>query len=471
MTQIGTETNPLRVAIFGSGPAAFYAADALLKQPNLLVRVDMFERLPPPYGLVRYGVAPDHQKIKTVTKVFDRIAADPRFRFFGWFGYGSDITLQVLKEHYHQIVFATGAQTDRRMDIPGEDLNGSHPATEFVAWYNGHPDFRDCKFDLSQERAAIVGVGNVAIDVARMLCHTPAELAVTDVADYALGAFRESRIKEVYLLGRRGPAQAAFTNPEVKELGELADAEVYVPRDEVELDPLSREELEQHPDRLTSKKIEILQGYAVKPASPTGKSRKLTIRFLVSPVELVGDAGGRVVALRLVKNVLVKTGTGTLSAKPTDQFEDLPVGLVFRSVGYRGLPLPEIPFNERWGVVLNEKGRILDSNTKQPLVGLYTSGWIKRGPTGVIGTNKPDSVETVTCMLEDLANGVLLQPLHPAPDSLERFVRERQPNFFSWRDWQRLDELEVARGEAQGRPRDKFTSVGEMLAALGKPVR
>ncbi len=466
MTPPGTEANPLRVAIMGSGPAAFYAADYLLKQTKIVIEIDMFDRLPTPFGLVRAGVAPDHQKIKTVTKVFDKIAASPRFRFYGNVEYGKHITLSDLQEHYHQILFATGAQTDRHMGIPGEDLLGSHPATEFVAWYNGHPDYRDCQFDLSQERVAVVGVGNVAIDVARILCLTRDELAVTDVADYALDALSQSGVKEVYLLGRRGPAQAAFTNPEIKEVGELTDADALVLPEEAQLDELSRAEVESSNDPTLKKKVEILQGYAQR--KPASKSRKLYIRFLVSPVELIGDASGKIVKMRLVKNNLYKTEVGTLSPKATDQFEELPVGLVFRSVGYRGVPLPDVPFNDRWGVILNEKGRVIDPNTHQPLVGEYTSGWIKRGPTGVIGTNKPDSVETVTCMLEDLEKGAILNPSQPGATSVEDLVRSRQPQYFSYADWLRLDELEVARGIAQGRPRVKFTSVEEMLAALGR---
>lgn len=466
MTPPGTEANPLRVAIMGSGPAAFYAADYLLKQTKIVIEIDMFDRLPTPFGLVRAGVAPDHQKIKTVTKVFDKIAASPRFRFYGNVEYGKHITLSDLQEHYHQILFATGAQTDRHMGIPGEDLLGSHPATEFVAWYNGHPDYRDCQFDLSQERVAVVGVGNVAIDVARILCLTRDELAVTDIADYALDALSQSGVKEVYLLGRRGPAQAAFTNPEIKEVGELTDADALVLPEEAQLDELSRAEVESSNDPTLKKKVEILQGYAQR--KPASKSRKLYIRFLVSPVELIGDASGKIVKMRLVKNNLYKTEVGTLSPKATDQFEELPVGLVFRSVGYRGVPLPDVPFNDRWGVILNEKGRVIDPNTHQPLVGEYTSGWIKRGPTGVIGTNKPDSVETVTCMLEDLEKGAILNPSQPGATSVEDLVRSRQPQYFSYADWLRLDELEVARGIAQGRPRVKFTSVEEMLAALGR---
>jgi ferredoxin--NADP+ reductase len=454
------------VAVVGSGPAAFYAVEHLFKQQNLAVAVDMFDRLPTPFGLVRGGVAPDHQKIKSVTHAYEKIAANPDFRFYGNVEFGKHLHLSDLRAHYHQILYATGAQTDRRMNIPGEDLAGSHPATEFVAWYNGHPDYRHYEFDLSQERVAVVGVGNVAIDVARILCLSPRELAATDIADYALEALSHSRVKEVYLLGRRGPAQAAFTNPEVKEIGELEDAEAIVLPEEVELDPLSRAEMERDGDRTTIRKVEILQSYARW--APSGKSRKLIIRFLVSPLELIGDAAGRVAKMKLVKNVLVQTEAGSLSAKATDQVEELPVGLVFRSVGYRGVALPDVPFHDRWGVILNDKGRVLDSEVKEPRLGEYTAGWIKRGPSGVIGTNKPDSVETVTCMLEDLANGLTLQPGRPDPAAAEALVCERQPRYFSFADWQRLDEMEVARGKAQGRPRVKFTSVEEMLAALGR---
>jgi ferredoxin--NADP+ reductase len=466
LTHIGTASQPLRVAVIGSGPAAFYAVEHLFKQTELVVEADMFDRLPTPYGLVRYGVAPDHLKIKTVTRVYDSIAANPRFRFFGNVEFGRHVTLADVQQHYHQVVLATGAQTDRRMDIPGEDLVGSHPATEFVAWYNGHPEYRDYPFDLSVERAAVVGVGNVAIDVARILVRTPEELAKTDIAVHALEALRQSRIKEVFLLGRRGPAQAAFTNPEVKEIGEMIDADVIVRGDEVQLDPLSQAQLEAGQDRTLVKKVEILQGYALR--KPEGKNRRLHVRFLVSPVELVGDARGRVARMRLVRNTLVPSDTGALSAKATGQFEDLDVGLVFRSVGYRGVSLPGVPFHERWGVILNERGRVLDPETKQPLIGVYATGWIKRGPTGVIGTNKPDSVETVTSMLEDLAQGAHWQPSHPDAQAAEALVEVRLPLYGSSVDWRRLDALELSNGKATGRPRLKFATVNEMLAALGR---
>jgi ferredoxin--NADP+ reductase len=430
------------------------------------VEVDLYDRLPTPYGLVRFGVAPDHQKIKNVTAAFDKTAAHAGFRFFGHVELGKDVSIEDLRAHYHQIVYTTGAQTDRRMGIPGEDLRGSHPATDFVAWYNGHPDYREQRFDLSQERVAVVGVGNVAVDVVRILCRTPEELAATDIADDALAALRESRVREVYLLGRRGPAQAAFTNPEVRELGELPGADVVARPDEVELDPLSRAELERTGDRATLKKVEILREYARR--APAGKPRTLVIRFLVSPVALHGGEEGEVVGLRIVRNELHATAAGTLQARATDRFEELPAGLVFRSVGYRGVPIPGVPFHDAWGVILNDKGRVLEPDSREPRPGEYVAGWIKRGPTGVIGTNKPDAAETVACMAEDLARDRVLSPSEPDAAAALALIQQRQPRCVSWPDWQRLDALEVARGRASGRPRVKFTRVEEMLAALGR---
>ena len=466
---VGSAERPLRVAVVGAGPAGFYVAEHLLRRADVVVDVDMFDRLPTPFGLVRLGVAPDHQKIKAVTAAFDKVAGHPRFRFFGGVELGKDVTVADLRARYHQLVYTTGAQTDRRMGIPGEDLLGSHPATEFVAWYNGHPDYRDCQFDLSQERVAVVGVGNVAVDVARILCRTPAELATTDIAEHALEALRRSRVREVYLLGRRGAAQAAFTNPEIKELGELEAADIAVVPEEVALDPLSREALQRTGDRAGLKKVDILQSYARRPAG--GRPRRLVVRFLVSPVAVLDNGSGAVGGVRLVHNRLVASATGTIQAQPTDRFEDLAAGLVFRSVGYRGVPLPGVPFDDRWGVVLNEKGRVLDPGSKQPLPGEYTAGWIKRGPTGVIGTNKPDAAETATAMLEDAAAGLTLAPEETEPAAVERFVAQRQPHYVDYGDWLRLNELEIARGKPRGAPRVKFTRVDEMLAALGNRAR
>ncbi|MEK7823966.1 MAG: FAD-dependent oxidoreductase [Candidatus Eisenbacteria bacterium] len=463
MSPPGTPDPPLRVAIIGSGPAAFYAAEHLLKSPDRAVRVDMIDRLPTPYGLVRGGVAPDHQKIKSVIAIYEKIAAHPGFRFFGNVEFGKHVTRADLERHVHAIVYASGAQTDKRLGIPGEDLAGSHSATEFVAWYNGHPDFRDRHFDLSVERVAVIGVGNVAVDVARILCLTPEELRATDMADYAIEALSASRVKEVSILGRRGPVQAAFTTVEVKELGGLPGADVVVRPEEAALDALSAAELETA-RAATKAKVEIVQEFSRR--TPAGKPRRLNIRFLVSPHELLGDGGGRVAGLRLAKNRLVKGPTGAVVTEPTGETEELPVGLVFRSVGYRGVPLPDVPFDDRAGLIPNVKGRVLDPATGTPIAGHYATGWIKRGPTGVIGNNKADSAETVNALLADAAAGALPTPARPDPADLETLVRERQPSFVSFADWKRLDRLEVERGQAQGRPRAKFTSVEEMLAAL-----
>jgi len=465
VSQIGTPNSPLRVAIVGSGPSGFYAAEHLFKQAELSVQVDMYDRLPTPFGLVRGGVAPDHQKIKSVTKVYDKIAAREGFRFYGYVELGRDVSLDALKRFYHAVIFTTGAQTDKRLDVPGEDLQGSHPATEFVAWYNGHPDYRHLTFDLSQEKVAVIGVGNVAVDVARILCRTPQELKETDIADYALQALSQSKVKEVHLIGRRGPAQAAFTTPEVKELGEMQDADCVVLPDEAALDPHSQEYLEQSADRALTNKVEIIQSYAQR--APSGKSRRLMLRFLLSPTEVLGQ-DGRVTGLTMVKNVLQKTDAGTLRPRATDEVETLDCGLVFRSIGYKGVGLPGVPFRDDWGIIPNEQGRVIDMGTGAPVVGLYTAGWIKRGPSGVIGTNKPDSVETVNCLLEDLAAGKLNQPTQPERDAAQAFIAQQQPRYVSYADWQKLDSLELAEGEKQGRPRLKFTSYDAMLAALGK---
>ncbi len=464
MPQLGTAESPLRVAIVGAGPSGFFLAEKLLGRDDAVVHVDLFERLPAPYGLVRFGVAPDHEKIRNVTRSFDKVAARPGFRFFGNVEIGCHLSLDDLRGYYHQVCFTTGAQTDRQMGIPGEDLPGSHAATEFVAWYNGHPDYRDRTFDLSAERVAVVGVGNVAVDVARMLCRTPEELAGTDIADYALDALAESRVREVYLLGRRGPAQAAFTNAEAKELGELAGADIHVLPEEAELDPLSHAEVERENDRLTRKKVEIIQEFAHRPEE--GKLRRLTIRFLVSPVEVLAGEAGRVAGLRLARNRLEPGGGGRLKPVPTGEYEDLPVQLVFRSVGYRGVRLEGLPFDERRGIVPNERGRVIDPDGGEPFPGVYVSGWIKRGPSGVIGTNKPDAAETAEAMLQDAARGAVWQPERPEPDAALAHVLGCQPHCVRYEDWLTLSRLEAERGKAQGRPRVKLTSVEEVLAEL-----
>ena len=462
MTQAGTPDNPLRIAIIGSGPSGFYAAEHLQKQKDLTVEIDMYDRLPTPFGLVRGGVAPDHQKIKSVVKVYDRIAAKPGFRFFGNVNFGTDITHEDIEKHYHSVIYAVGAQTDKNLGIPGEDLSGSHAATEFVGWYNGHPDYRDLEFDLTQEKVAVIGVGNVAMDVTRILARTQSELMETDIADYALEALANSNVKEVYVLGRRGPAQAAFTNPEIKELGEMEGANIVVDRSEVDLDEFSQEFLAQGDDRTARKNVDILTAYAQLDGDD--KPSKIIMRFLVSPVEIIGT--DRVEAIKIVHNELYKTDSGTLRPRATEKTEIIPVGLVFRSVGYRGVPLPGVPFYDRWGTIPNDKGRVLTEMDGEPVVGDYVVGWIKRGPSGIIGTNKPDSVETVNMLLEDVAEGKLFTPDSSNVDAIPALLDARGVQAITYADWQIIDQLEIEAGGAAGRPRVKYSRIPDMLEAL-----
>jgi len=431
--------DPLRVAIVGSGPAGFYAAGALLGGETP-VEVDMFERLPTPWGLVRLGVAPDHPKLKTVSRAFEKIAERPGFRFIGNVEVGRDITHGDLVRLYDAVVYAVGAQSDRRLGIPGEDLAGSWPATEFVAWYNGHPDYQDIEFDLDVERAVVVGVGNVALDVARMLALTPEELAPTDTTDRAIAAISASPIREIVVVGRRGPAQAAFTTPELIELGELAGADVVV-------DPADLEGAV-GTDTNSERNIEVLREYAAR--EPVGKPKRVVLKFLRSPVALHG--GDRVESVELVKNVLDADNR----AVATEERETLPCGLVFRSVGYRGVALADVPFDEKTGTIPNVGGRV------EP--GVYAAGWIKRGPTGVIGTNKKDATETVEMLLEDAAAGKLPRSSATSVD-VDALLDERGVRRVMYAGWQSIDEVERAAGEKQGRPRVKLCSWDELLDA------
>jgi ferredoxin/flavodoxin---NADP+ reductase len=468
VTKIGTQDRPLRVAIVGSGPAGFYAAGHLLKSkshPDLVVHLDMYDRLPTPWGLVRAGVAPDHPNIKAVSRVYEKTAQHPEFRFFGNVELGADLSRDDLTARYDAVIYAVGAQTDKRMGIPGEDLDGSWAATELVAWYNGHPDYTDLRFDLSHERAVVIGNGNVATDVARMLALTREELAATDVADHALDVLGRSSVREIVVLGRRGPAQVAFTNPELLELGEMADADVFVDPRDVDLDPLSQAFIESEAAGITARRnVEILRGYATR--EPAGKRRRIVLRFLASPVEILGEE--RVEGIRICRNELVGDEEGAVRARPTAETETIDCGLVFRSIGYRGLPLQGLPFDERRGVIPNDRGRILDG--ERPLAGEYVVGWIKRGPTGIIGTNKRDAQETVGLVLEDLDAGRLLRPSDPDRDSLEELLADRKPDHVSYGGWEAIDRAEKSAGERQGRPRVKLCTFDELLEAARERV-
>jgi ferredoxin--NADP+ reductase len=457
----GTDARPLRVAIIGAGPAGFYAAEALLKQKDLVCTIDFINRFPTPFGLVREGVAPDHQSIKAVTRVYDKIAADPRVRYFGNVTFGSDLYRDDLKQLYDQIIYAVGAQADRRMGIPGEDLAGSFPATAFVGWYNGHPDYRDLEFDLSHELAIVVGNGNVAMDVTRILVTNPDELAKTDIADHALAKLRQSKVREVVVLGRRGPAQAAFTNVELKEFGELEGVKVIVDPADLKLDRHSQAALAD--DKIAARNVEILESYATH--TDWQGERSVHMRFLASPAEVIGR-DGRAAAVRVERNQLVVDENGGLRAKGTSIFETIESGLVLRSVGYRGVPLPGVPFDDATFTITNVAGRVVHSTSGEPIPGEYVVGWAKRGPSGVIGTNKPDAVSTVAAMMEDRAALAGILDVNRDQSKIVALLKQRKPDYVTFAGWKVLDAYETARGAEQGRPRVKVTSVPEMLKII-----
>jgi ferredoxin/flavodoxin---NADP+ reductase len=441
-----------RAAIVGAGPSGFYAADQLIRAG---FEVDLYDALPTPFGLVRAGVAPDHPKIKSVTRVYAKTAGHDAFRFFGGVGLGTDVSRDDLLARYHAVVYAVGTATDNRLGIPGEDRPGSHAATEFVAWYNGHPHFADQMFDLNGGRAVVIGNGNVAIDVARMLVLDPGELAPTDTADHALAAFGAAGVTEVVLLGRRGPAQAAFTNPELRELGELKRADVIV-------DPAQLEGIEEPEETTRRRNVEILREYAGR--QPAGKSHRLELRFLRSPVEILGEGdNGPVTGVRVAVNRLTSTEDGRVLAEPTGDEEVIECGLVLRSIGYRGTRIPGIPFDERRGLIRNVGGRV---ETHEGICrGEYVVGWIKRGPSGVIGTNKKDAADTVARITEDLATGALNQPADPDPDATLAWLAQRVPDLVTWEGWEAIDAHESSLGEPTGRPRVKLVRVEELVRA------
>jgi ferredoxin--NADP+ reductase len=450
-----------RVAIVGAGPAGAFAAARLLAT-NPVVEIDLYDRLPTPWGLLRAGVAPDHQEIKRLEDTFDRETLNRGCRFLGNVEVGVHISHSELMRHYTAVVYATGAQSDKSLGIPGEDLPGSWAATEFVAWYNGHPDYRDLEFDLSGPRAVVIGNGNVAADVTRMLTRNPRELERTDITDHALEALRTSAIEEVIVLGRRGPAQAAFTSAELRELGRMEGVELRVDQDEVELDPESARWLAERGTFTARKNVKLLREFASAPA-PGDARRRIELRFLRSPVEIRGN--GRVEAVDVQRNRIVRAGDGTLKAEPTDEpLETIDCGLVLRSVGYRAVPLPDVPFDERYFVLPNDRGRVLGADA-EPLRGVYAVGWIKRGPTGILGTNKRDAAETIDRLVDDLRSGTLPAPEVPETERLDALLAERQPELVTADGWRVIDAHELKSGSEQQRPRVKLASRSELLAA------
>ena len=436
---------PLRVAIVGAGPAGAFAAAAIRRWGD--AEIDLFERLPTPWGLLRGGVAPDHQEIKRLADTFDRETFGRGSRLFGNVDVGVDISHPELMEHYDAVVYATGAQTDKALGIPGEELPGSWAATEFVAWYNGHPDYRDLEFDLSSRRAVVIGNGNVAADVTRVLALSPSELGETDIADHALAALRESAVEEVLVLGRRGPAQVAFTSAELRELGNLDGVDIQVAAEDVELDPISREWLDEEGTFTARKNVELLREFARRPAGEA--RRRIVLRFLGSPVEIRGS--GRVEAVDVRRNEIVRTDDGALRSRAVEEpAETIECGLVLRSVGYRAVPLPDVPFDERYFVLPNERGRVRGPDG-EPLPGVYAVGWIKRGPTGILGTNKRDADETIRCLVDDLNAGVLPRPRDDARTHIRTLLAERKPDMVTEEGWRAIDVQELERGRSSPR--------------------
>jgi ferredoxin--NADP+ reductase len=447
-----------RVAIVGSGPSGFYAAEALLKDERGL-QVDIIDRLPTPFGLVRGGVAPDHQKIKNVTRVYERIASNERCSFIGNVMVGQDVSVAELGHYYDAIVFTCGAETDRTLNIPGIDLPGSHTATEFVGWYNGHPDYRDLTFDLSHETAVIIGQGNVAVDVTRILAKTVEELASTDIAAHALDQLAESKVRTIHMVGRRGPVQSAFTSKEIRELGELEDCSLHFNNQkDFNLNQSSQSEIDDPENSDAQRNWKALAELREKGPAP-GRSKQIVVHFFRSPRSLAGNE--RVERLTLEKNRLAGD-SGNQWAEGTGETVEMDCGLFFRSVGYRGVPIEGLPFDDRRGVFPNKGGRITKDEMTVP--GMYAAGWIKRGPSGVIGTNKPDSTETATNLLSDLDS--LPRCSIPNTEKLLQKLCNRGGRPVSYDDWRTIDTAEIERGSSAGKPREKFTRIAEMLNVI-----
>lgn len=450
------QMRPYHVAIVGSGPSGYFAAASLLKfadaSEDADVRVDMLEMLPTPWGLVRSGVAPDHPKIKTISAQFEKIGLDPRFRFFGNVRIGEHVQAAELAERYDAVVYAIGAQSDRPLGIPGEELAGSVAAVDFVGWYNAHPHFEEMTPDLSTGRAIVVGNGNVALDVARILVSDPDLLAVTDIANHALEALHARGVEEVVVIGRRGPLQATWTTLELRELAQLdAMADVDVIVDPADFASISDADLEAA-SKSVKQNVKVMRGYAETP--PRGAKRRIVFRFQTSPIEITGDE--RVEAVVLGRNELVDDG-GRLVAKDTGIREELPAQLVVRAVGYRGIPTPGLPFDDRSGTIPHTDGRI-DGSTNE-----YVVGWIKRGPSGVIGSNKKDSADTVDTLLADLEGRTLTEFNGAHYESIEEWLLSRQPKLITDEHWQLIDAHERGAGEPHGRPRVKLTNLEEFL--------
>ena len=459
MAKLGTSENPLLIAIVGSGPSGFYAAEALIKS-EFEVDVDIIERLPSPYGLVRSGVAPDHPKLKTAINLYKKIADNPHFNLIANVTVGRDISIEELRKTHHAVILTYGAETDRKLGVPGEDLKGSHTATEFVGWYNGHPDYRELEFDLSQDVAVIIGQGNVAADVSRILSKTADELKHTDIAQHALDVLAESKLREIHVIGRRGPAQAKFTPKELREFGELSDCNPIILEDDLRLNDESKKELEEKTNRTNRKVYDQFCEFS-KRELDSSKSKKCFFRFLMGPQEIIGNT--QIEKLILEKNEL-SGEPFKQSAKGTNETFEINTGILFRSIGYHGVPISGVPFHKSWGTIPNEKGRVTE-NDGTIVNQLYTGGWIKRGPSGIIGTNRACSVETVANLLNDIEKLDTGAKKYGATEIYSK-LNNKNVRHVNFSEWSQIDDKEVELGEPKGKPREKYTYIEEMLSVI-----
>jgi ferredoxin--NADP+ reductase len=446
----------VRVAVIGSGPSGIYAADALVSQSEVPVEVDVIDRLPVPFGLVRYGVAPDHLSIRSVRDTLDKTLDKPGVRFLGNVSVGEDVSMAELHRCYDAIVLTYGASRDRRLGVPGEDLAGSVAATDFVAWYCGHPDAdRDLFESLVPEATGVVvvGVGNVAVDVTRVLAKTVAELDHTDMPQYVFDTLAKSKITDIHVLGRRGPAQAAFTTKELRELGELADADIIVDPADMELDEASAALAAS--DKAVARNVEVMRVWSTE--APSGKPRRIHLHFFARPTELRGTDHVETVVVE--RTALTPEG----SAVGTGEFTEIAANVVIRSVGYRGTALDEVPFDSGRNVIPHTDGRVERDGVTVP--GEYVAGWIKRGPTGIIGTNKKDAVQTVASLLADAVAGTLPGPATPTAEAVDALLTERGVEVVTTAGWRSIDAAERALGATRGRDRTTIHDTADLLAA------
>lgn len=448
--------NKMRLAIVGAGPAGIYAADLLIKaERDFEVSIDLFDLLPAPYGLVRYGVAPDHPRIKGIIRALYEVLDRGDIRFFGNVKYGTDITLDELKQHYNAVIFATGAIKDADLNIPGIDLAGSFGAADFVNWYDAHPDFPRT-WDLSAKEIAVIGNGNVALDVARILAKQPKDLLTTDIPDNVYQGLLHSKATDVHVFGRRGPAQVKFTPLELREACHINDVDTIVYDEDFKYDAGSHEAIDSNNQvRVMVNTLEALRG-----ETPKGATKRLHLHFFSAPNEILG-ADGKVAGIRIERTEL--DGKGGVTG--TGEYREYPVQAVYRAVGYFGSELPEIPFDSKYGVITNAAGRVLDSDGL-PIAGVYATGWIKRGPVGLIGHTKSDAMETIACLMADKANW--WQPTSPEEESVNRLLEAKSVKYLGWPEWLKIDDTEKNLGQAQGRERIKLVERQDFLDAAFK---